>query len=75
MSSKISPPTENDRRGVAFAGRCASCRHLQVLRSGRGSTFVRCALSDQQEAFQRYPRLPVLACGGWELWKDLDETS
>jgi hypothetical protein len=60
----IEPPTEADRAEVASAGLCARCLHLQVLRS-KTSTFVRCALSDQDEAFPRYPPLPVHSCRGY----------
>ena len=60
------PPTnETDRAAVARrAGLCATCRHLQVLRS-RKSAFVRCGRSDREPSFPRYPPLPVLACRGY----------
>lgn len=52
--------------GRAHAGLCASCRHAQLIQSARGSTFYRCGRSDTDPAFLRYPRLPVLACRGFE---------
>ena len=64
MGLSAAPPTADDRAEVApRAGLCASCDHLQVLRSRR-STFVRCALADRDPRFERYPPLPVLACPG-----------
>jgi len=46
-------------------GLCASCVHLLVITSDRGSEFVQCALSKTDPRFSRYPRLPVLACDGY----------
>jgi hypothetical protein len=40
--------------------------HRRVVRSARGSEFLRCARSDTDQSFPRYPRLPVLACAGFE---------
>jgi len=48
------------------AGLCAECRHAQVIESRRGSTFFRCALSDTDARYRRYPALPVLDCAGHE---------
>ena len=60
------PPTAADRVEVArFAGLCASCRHLRVLRSRR-STFVRCGLAARDPRFERYPPLPVAFCRGYD---------
>lgn len=47
-------------------GLCARCRHVRVVRSGKGSRFVRCALSESDRRFARYPRLPVIECAGYE---------
>lgn len=66
MALNAPPPSAGDRAEAAsFAGLCAACRHLQVLRSRR-STFVRCGLADRQLGFQRYPQLPVYFCRGHE---------
>jgi hypothetical protein len=48
------------------AGLCASCRHAREVVSGKGSGFVLCELSRTDRRFPRYPRLPVLACAGYE---------
>lgn len=58
------PPEELARLG-APAGLCATCRHAAVL-SSRSSTFLRCGMAEVDPAFPRYPRLPVLACRGYE---------
>ena len=55
------------------AGLCDACRHLKRLASSRGSTFYLCLLSEQNAAFPRYPRLPVLRCGGFEKAEKADE--
>ena len=65
MGLKTKPATDQDRAEVQRAGLCASCAHLQVLRSKR-STFVRCGLADRDPRFARYPPLPVRWCRGHE---------
>ena len=47
-------------------GLCASCRHVGVVRSDRGSTFYRCERAKTDPAYPKYPRLPVLRCAGWQ---------
>ncbi len=47
------------------AGLCGHCRHARILRSAR-SAFLLCARAAGDPAFARYPRLPVLACAGFE---------
>jgi hypothetical protein len=46
-------------------GLCATCTHVEVIRSDRGSTFFRCGLSDVDARFSKYPALPVQQCIGW----------
>jgi hypothetical protein len=48
------------------AGLCESCAHQRVVRNTRGSSFSLCERSREDPAFARYPRLPVLACPGYE---------
>jgi len=60
----------NDPRGSrqvddGWAGLCASCAHLQIVRSARGSEFVLCRLSFSDPRFPKYPLLPVLECAGY----------
>src|SRR5208337_1612051 len=48
------------------AGLCASCRHVQTIRSDRGSVFYLCRRSLTDPGYPQYPRLPVLFCRGYE---------
>jgi hypothetical protein len=47
-------------------GLCARCANARVINSARGSSFVLCGLSRTDERFAKYPRLPVVACAGFE---------
>lgn len=49
-----------------LAGLCDRCRHQRVVRNTRGSVFSLCMRSKADPAFPRYPRLPVVGCGGFE---------
>ena len=46
-------------------GLCATCVHVRLIESAKGSSFVLCTLSDMDPQFPKYPRLPVLACRGF----------
>jgi hypothetical protein len=46
-------------------GLCLICRHRRLQRSAR-SVFVRCALGSRDGEFPIYPRLPVVACPGFD---------
>lgn len=57
----------DDTAAPTGAGLCLSCAQLRVIRSGRGSVFVMCERGLRKEpGFVKYPRLPVLRCGGHE---------
>ena len=58
MEYKAAPP-----RGI---GLCADCRFMRLIESDRGSTFYLCERSGTDPSFPKYPRLPVLRCGGYE---------
>lgn len=47
-------------------GLCASCRHLVVVTTDRGSVFVQCGLAKVDPRFRKYPQLPVVLCDGHE---------
>jgi len=47
-------------------GLCATCRHMQLIRSDRGSVFYLCRISFTDERFPKYPRLPVRECEGYK---------
>ena len=47
------------------AGLCASCQWGRIVRTARGSSFLRCGRSDKDPSFPRYPPLPVRSCSGY----------
>jgi hypothetical protein len=47
-------------------GLCLACRHARRITSGKGSTFWLCRRAEHDPQFAKYPRLPVLACAGFE---------
>jgi hypothetical protein len=47
-------------------GLCARCANALTITSARGASFVLCGLSRTDERFAKYPRLPVVACVGFE---------
>lgn len=60
-------------REAERAGLCAQCRHARLLRSDRGSVFYQCARAESEPQYARYPRLPMLACKGYEARQDIDD--
>jgi hypothetical protein len=61
MMKSVPPELDSDNVGL-----CAHCVHAKVIRSDRGSVFYQCQLSFTDPSFPKYPRLPVLACSGYE---------
>lgn len=53
-----------------IAGLCATCAHVRRVTSDRGSVFYLCQLSEVDPSFPKYPRLPVLKCGGYDREAD-----
>ena len=53
------------RTGAAAIGLCERCRHARVVTTPR-SVFRLCERSRTEPEYPRYPRLPVLACAGFE---------
>ena len=47
-------------------GLCATCLHVAVVLSDRGSAFYRCDLAKTDPRYPKYPGLPVLRCPGWK---------
>jgi hypothetical protein len=58
--------SEIDRDQRARVGLCFTCRHASRIANPRGSIFYLCERSRTDPGFARYPRLPVIACAGWE---------
>ena len=50
--------------GDVDAGLCATCVNCRVIRARR-SVFYMCEVSFRDNRFPRYPRLPVVQCGGY----------
>lgn len=51
------------------AGLCEHCAHARSVRTPR-SAFWLCGRSRDDARFERYPRIPVLACPGFEVLVD-----
>lgn len=49
-----------------WPGLCQDCMHARRIESDRGSIFFLCQLALTDARFQKYPRLPVLSCIGYE---------
>lgn len=47
-------------------GLCGHCRHVARNTTRRGTTYLRCTRAAWDDRLVRYPRLPVLACVGFE---------
>ena len=56
-------PLENHER--LRIGLCFDCAFRRIVEGGR-STFYLCERSFTDPAFPKYPRLPVVACLGYE---------
>jgi hypothetical protein len=56
----------DDRRQPWPAGLCDACRFAHVIESRRGSRFVRCGRAKDDPEYQKYPRLPVVECAGYD---------
>lgn len=59
-------PQSPENKGVTSAGLCTECLHARRLESDRGTAFYLCELSRADPRFPKYPRLPVLSCGGFK---------
>jgi hypothetical protein len=48
------------------AGLCTTCRFVRLVSSSRNVTYYRCGRSDDDPAYARFPRLPVVSCPGYQ---------
>jgi hypothetical protein len=55
----------DDPRVLLPFGLCDACTHQRRVGNSRGSTFSLCGLARTDERFAKYPRMPVLRCGGF----------
>lgn len=49
----------------ARVGLCPSCRHVRVLSSPKGSTFLLCQLAKADPSLPKYPPQPRMVCSGY----------
>jgi len=56
----------SNREDQSSAGLCGTCAHARIVENDRGSRFYFCARSTTDPRFPRYPRLPVVACIGYD---------
>ena len=61
VTSRSAEPGLEERIGL-----CARCCQVRIQSTKRGSRFYRCALADENDAYLRYPPLPVRQCDGFE---------
>jgi hypothetical protein len=54
------------RFGADNPGLCGDCAHAKIIHSDRGAVFYQCQLSFTDPRFEKYPRLPVSSCEGYE---------
>lgn len=47
-------------------GLCGICRHVSRNDTRRGTVYFRCTRAQWDARLVRYPRLPVVACAGFE---------
>src|SRR5579859_4495917 len=64
-TSRPAPPAAWAGLG-AEPGLCQTCRHAKLNQTRRGTAYLRCGRAAWDERLVRYPRLPVLACPGFE---------
>ena len=50
----------------AEPGLCGECAHAKVNRTRRGTAYLRCLRAAWDPAMEKYPRLPVLTCTGFD---------
>ena len=47
-------------------GLCGACRHALVKGTNRGTAYLRCTRAAWDASLDKYPRLPVTGCVGFE---------
>ena len=56
-------------------GLCATCQHVKLTATKRGSVFYLCLRSQTDASFRKYPPLPVVQCQGYESQRDTSPTA
>jgi hypothetical protein len=60
------PDAQQQTHNTLGAGLCADCLYSRRIETERGSVFFLCELSVTDPRYTKYPRLPVLTCGGYK---------
>ena len=47
-------------------GICLDCKLAKIVVSAKASRFIQCQKHFEDKRFAKYPRLPVMACSGFE---------
>ena len=47
-------------------GLCGACMHASVKGTNRGTAYLRCTRAAWDDSLDKYPRLPVTGCVGFE---------
>jgi hypothetical protein len=53
-------------QGPPGIGLCATCQHVRVITSERGSQFYLCGAAKTDPRLRKYPPLPVLRCFAYD---------
>lgn len=48
-------------------GQCRDCAHALVRPTNRGTVYLRCGAAGTVPGLERYPRLPVTGCPGYQV--------
>ena len=51
-------------------GLCGTCMHASVKGTNRGTAYLRCTRAAWDDSLDKYPRLPVTGCVGFESAAD-----
>lgn len=67
MNERELPPlTFPPPRAATREGLCASCRFVRIIETAKGSRFLLCERSKDDERFPRYPSQPRMECAGFQ---------
>jgi hypothetical protein len=67
--------TERAPGKAPAAGLCADCVHARRIESSHASMFILCEKSATDPSYPKYPRLPVITCGGYLRGRHAQETT
>lgn len=46
---------------------CTSCKEVRIINNKRGSVFLLCLKSKQNNSYSKYPVQPILSCPGYSF--------